>query len=64
VNAVAFSPDGRTIAVGNDALNMGLWNTSTGRETASLFEPDADALAFSPDGKTLAAGNSGGQVFL
>jgi WD40 repeat protein len=55
VNAVAFSPDGKTVAVGGQAGKINLWDPATGKE----HEPIPDEmgvydLRFSPDGKTLA----------
>jgi Zn-dependent protease with chaperone function/DNA-binding beta-propeller fold protein YncE len=63
VNAAAFSPGGKTLAVALGGKNGNgsayLWNVATRRVAASLTGPaasDAAALAFSPDGKTLAVG--------
>src|SRR5262245_43324776 len=64
--AVAFSPDGKTLASGDVYGNVLLWEVHSGRRTATFqaFNPrgkeesinPAYSVAFSPDGKTLAAG--------
>lgn len=57
---VAFSPDGNTLASASHDKTIKLWDTQTGRETATLVG-HRDAVwpvAFSPDGKTLASGSS------
>jgi WD40 repeat protein len=65
VNAVAFSPDGKTLATGGDDGTVRIWNLATGKEwqvfqvhpiTAEPFGKGVRAVAFSPDGKTLASG--------
>ena len=56
VLAVAFSPDGKTLATGSKDQTVKLWDVATGKETATLrgHESTVAAVAFSPDGKTLA----------
>jgi WD40 repeat protein/serine/threonine protein kinase len=59
--AVAFSPDGNTIAAAINSLGgsgvLKLWEASTGRLKATLegHRLGVNALAFSPDGKALAS---------
>ncbi|MEU3405269.1 serine/threonine-protein kinase [Streptomyces sp. NPDC006670] len=61
VQAIAFHPDGRTLATGDRDGKVLVWSTTSGTPT-STHEPGAsvEALAFSPDGKTLAAGCGSG----
>jgi WD40 repeat protein len=57
VNAVAFSPDGKTLASIGSNGTMRLWDVAAGRQRAVLQGPSrwGRSVAFSPDGKTLAA---------
>jgi WD40 repeat protein len=60
VNALAWSPDGKTLAhTGIDGTRVRLLDPGTGKERALLQAP-TQALAFSPDGAQLAAVGSGG----
>ena len=74
VTALAFSPDGTRLAVGDSTGHVTLWDgevrhrtgalTGTS-DTASQGEPEAvGALAFSPDGGTLAVGGTNGTLRL
>ncbi|MET8976323.1 helix-turn-helix domain-containing protein [Streptomyces sp. NPDC004539] len=74
VTALAFSPDGTLLAVGDGTGHVTFWDgglrdrtgalTGTA-DTVSQGEPEAvKALAFSADGATLAVGGSGGTLRL
>ena len=54
VRCLAFSPDGRTLAVGS-SFAVWLYDAETGAQRNRFRAWEVQALAFSPDGKTLAA---------
>ena len=59
--AVAFSPDGRTVAAGrmeSSGTVVSLCDVASGRERATIKASSVEscAIAFSPDGRTLAVG--------
>jgi WD40 repeat protein len=65
VTAVAFSPDGRLLAVGGGVASrsgqISLWNVTNGVAAGVIPDPHSDAvlcLAFSPDGRLLASGSA------
>jgi len=65
VLSVAFSPDGKTIAVGETSTY--LWNASTHSLIATMTDPSTwgvGSVAFSPDGKTIAVGDYNGSTYL
>jgi WD40 repeat protein len=63
--SLAFSADGRHLAVGFNGL-VQVWDTRTRELVRSItgFERVPTCLAFSADGKTLAAGTQDGQVWV
>ncbi|MEU0411305.1 hypothetical protein ABZ307_26275 [Streptomyces griseorubiginosus] len=68
-DALAFSPDGRTMATAYDGRTLQLWDVSDPAHPVS-HGPVAghrgyiDGLAFSPDGRTLASGSADGTIRL
>jgi WD40 repeat protein len=70
VSVMIFSPDGRSLVVGNrfGVLDgsVELWSPTTGKNTVRLQVPGmaVESLAFSPDGSTLASGCENGAIHL
>ena len=63
VAALAFSPDGTTLATACDASVI-LWDTVKGERRTELKDPQRAGVtvAYSPDGKLIATGATGGGV--
>jgi WD40 repeat protein/serine/threonine protein kinase len=66
VNALAFSPDGRSLVTGSLKGGVKIWDARTGRQLDSLTGNLGQVwdLAFSPDGARLATSSSDGTVRL
>jgi len=66
-HGIAFSPDGRRLAVGShDREAVKLWETDTWQEVLTLAGEGTNfnMVAFSPDGRTLMAGNVQNQLHI
>ena len=67
VQAVAYAPDGRHVASGDDGGAVRLWDAETGQpvgEPLSGHEGPVRAVAFSPNGRRLASASDDGTVRL
>ena len=66
VFSLAFTPDGRTLIVGNGDKKIQLWDVVDRRliETISGHQHAVCELVFSADGKILASGDTGGKIHL
>jgi len=65
IYCAAFSPDGRTVATGqNETVN--LWETASGKKRGQFngHRGVVSSVAFAPEGKTLASGSRDGTVLM
>lgn len=66
VTVVAFSPDGKTLALASGDRTIWLWDAALGthQQTLEGHVNSVNAVAFSPDGKTLASASDDGTIRL
>lgn len=66
IYALAFTHDGKTLAVGTRDKHIQLWNVTTHQHIGSLegHKYVVCELAFSPDNTILASGDTGGKIHL
>ncbi|HXU13934.1 MAG TPA: hypothetical protein VN708_02300, partial [Terriglobales bacterium] len=64
--AVAFSPDGRMLASGDEDDKIKLWDVASGKMLRTLagHKDPVSCVAFSPDGRMLASGSIDGTAKL
>lgn len=65
VHALAFSPDGHTLAAAGSSGTITLWDTKNWSQIATLTSGDHSrmlALAFEPTGRTLMSGDDSGRI--
>jgi WD40 repeat protein len=62
ITALAYPPDGRTVASASNDMSVRLWDVATGRERRVLrgHVTGVSSLAFTPDGQSLASGSQDG----
>lgn len=65
VDALAFGPDGKTLAGSCDRVVAGgpgcwLWDLGSGRTTVTFTQANTSFVAFDPEGRTLAIAGAGG----
>ncbi len=67
IDSIAFSPDSKTLAIGDDHGHIWLWNVASDRQIGTpltLSQRQINALAFSQNGKLLVNGENSYQVHL
>ncbi len=66
VYSIAFSPDGKYLALGSDDKNVKIWSVEQKKEITTLKGHNrvVRSVSFSPDGKYLASGSEDGMIKL
>jgi WD40 repeat protein len=67
INSIAFSPDSKTLAIGDDHGHIWLWDVASDRQIGTpltLSQRQINALAFSQNGKLLVNGENSYQIHL
>jgi WD40 repeat protein len=63
VNAIAVTPDGKTVISGSDDNTIKIWDLATRKEIATFTgESPILCCAIAPDGVTIVAGESSGRL--
>jgi WD40 repeat protein/serine/threonine protein kinase len=59
-SSIAFSPDGKSLAIAAEDKNISVWDTLTGKKYFSMRSPTFSprCVAFHPDGRHLATGHN------
>jgi WD40 repeat protein len=65
-SGIAISPDGKTVATGQDDGRVAVWDRESGRQLFVLVghKGPVTAVVYGPDGKDLFSGSSDGEVFV
>src|SRR5579871_5667635 len=60
IHAVAYSPDGKTVATGSGDHTAQVWDASTGKRVGEPLrhQGQVQSVTYSPDGRTLVTGSA------
>jgi WD40 repeat protein len=62
IQCLAFSPDGESLATGDESGRINLWDVATGREIDSRSAGAVLSIRYAPDGKTVFTASADGLV--